>query len=203
MQRFTEARDGATPDELWQVELPGVFTVGMNGKPEHLYTPGAIPVVHIDRGGQVTYHGPGQLVMYPLLDLRRLRIGERELVMRLEQAVVKLLAEHGVKAAGKRDAPGGYVDGAKIAALGLRVRRGFCYHGLSLNVAMDMEPFSRINPCGYAGLKVTELRALVGEVDKSAVARRLAEHIADVFEMKLQYANDTAPQAAIADACGI
>jgi len=203
MQRFTEARDGATPDELWQVEHPGVFTVGMNGKPEHLLAPGAIPVVHIDRGGQVTYHGPGQLVMYPLLDLRRLRIGVRELVMRLEQAVVNLLAEHGVKAAGKRDAPGVYVDGAKIAALGLRVRRGCCYHGLSLNVAMDMEPFSRINPCGYAGLKVTELRALVGEVDKTAVARRLAEHIADVFEMKLQYANDTAPQAAIADACGI
>lgn len=203
MQCFTEARDGDTPDELWQVEHPGVFTVGMNGKPEHLLAPGVIPVVHIDRGGQVTYHGPGQLVMYPLLDLRRLKIGVRELVMRLEQAVINLLAEHSVTAAGKRDAPGVYVDGAKIAALGLRVRRGCCYHGLSLNVAMDMEPFSRINPCGYAGLKVTELRALVGEVDKAAVARRLAEHIADVFEMKLQYANDTAPQAAIADACGI
>src|SRR3569833_4495330 len=192
MQRFTDERGATTPDEIWFLEHPQVFTLGMNAFRVHVLDPGDIPVVQIDRGVQVTYHGPGQLVMYPLLDLRRLRIGVRELVLRLEQAVVNLLAEHGVKAAGKRDAPGVYVDGAKIAALGLRVRRGCCYHGLSLNVAMDMEPFSRINPCGYAGLKVTELRALVGEVDKTAVARRLAEHIADVFEMKLQYANDTA-----------
>lgn len=203
MQRFTEMRRDDTQDELWQVEHTGVFTVGMNGKPEHLLAPGAIPVVHIDRGGQVTYHGPGQLVMYPLLDLRRLKIGVRELVTCLEQAVINLLAEYGVQAVGRRDAPGVYVDGAKIAALGLRVRRGCCYHGLSLNVAMDLEPFSRINPCGYAGLEVTELRALVGEIDKAEVARRLAEHIADVFDMKLQYPNDSAPHSAIAGACGI
>lgn len=201
MQRFTEMRGDDTQDELWQVEHPGVFTVGMNGKPEHLLAPGSIPVVHIDRGGQVTYHGPGQVVMYPLLDLRRLKIGVRDLVTRLEQAVIDLLAEYGVEAVGRRDAPGVYVDGAKVAALGLRVRRGCCYHGLSLNVAMDLEPFSRINPCGYAGLKVTELRAHAGEVDKNKVARRLAEHIAAAFEMTLRHANDTAPRA-IADACG-
>lgn len=201
MQRFTEMRGDDTQDELWQVEHPGVFTVGMNGKPEHLLAPGSIPVVHIDRGGQVTYHGPGQVVMYPLLDLRRLKIGVRDLVTRLEQAVIDLLAEYGVEAVGRRDAPGVYVDGAKVAALGLRVRRGCCYHGLSLNVAMDLEPFSRINPCGYAGLKVTELRAHAGEVDQNKVERRLAEHIAAAFEMTLRHANDTAPRA-IADACG-
>lgn len=201
MQRFTEMRGDDTQDELWQVEHPGVFTVGMNGKPEHLLAPGSIPVVHIDRGGQVTYHGPGQVVMYPLLDLRRLKIGVRDLVTRLEQAVIDLLAEYGVEAVGRRDAPGVYVDGAKIAALGLRVRRGCCYHGLSLNVAMDLEPFSRINPCGHAGLKVTELRAHAGEVDQNKVERRLAEHIAAAFEMTLRHANDTAPRA-IADACG-
>ena len=201
MQRFTETRGDDTQDELWQVEHPGVFTVGMNGKPEHLLAPGSIPVVHIDRGGQVTYHGPGQVVMYPLLDLRRLKIGVRDLVTRLEQAVIDLLAEYGVEALGRRDAPGVYVDGAKVAALGLRVRRGCCYHGLSLNVAMDLEPFSRINPCGYAGLKVTELRAHAGEVDKNKVARRLAEHIAAAFELTLRHTNDTAPRAC-ADACG-
>ena len=201
MQRFTETRGDDTQDELWQVEHPGVFTVGMNGKPEHLLAPGSIPVVHIDRGGQVTYHGPGQVVMYPLLDLRRLKIGVRDLVTRLEQAVIDLLAEYGVEAVGRRDAPGVYVDGAKIAALGLRVRRGCCYHGLSLNVAMDLEPFSRINPCGYAGLKVTELRAHAGEVDQNKVARRLAEHIAAAFELTIRHANDTAPRL-FADACG-
>lgn len=201
MQRFTEMRGDETQDELWQVEHPGVFTVGMNGKPEHLLAPGSIPVVHIDRGGQVTYHGPGQVVTYPLLDLRRLKIGVRDLVARLEQAVIDLLAEYGVEAVGRRDAPGVYVDGAKIAALGLRVRRGCCYHGLSLNIAMDLEPFSRINPCGHAGLKVTELRAHAGEVDQNKVARRLAQHIAAAFEMTLRYANDTASRT-IADACG-
>lgn len=196
MQRFTETRDVATPDELWMVEHPPVFTVGMNGKPEHLLAPGAIPVISIDRGGQVTYHGPGQLVLYPLLDLRRLKLGVRELVTRLEQAVIALLAEYGIGAEGRRDAPGVYVDGAKIAALGLRVRRGCCYHGLSFNVAMDLEPFSRINPCGYAGLKVTQLSALAGEVEMAVVARRLAEQVAAAFDMNLRNAADVAPSSA-------
>lgn len=203
MQRFTETRTGETFDELWQVEHPPVFTVGLNGKPEHLLAPGAIPVIAIDRGGQVTYHGPGQLVLYPLLDLRRLKLGVRELVTRLEQAVITLLAEYGIGAEGRRDAPGVYVDGAKIAALGLRVRRGCCYHGLSFNVAMDMEPFSRINPCGYAGLKVTQLSALVRDAEMAVVARRLAEHVAAAFEMNLHNAANVAPNSATANLGGV
>jgi len=180
MQRFTDVRTADTADEIWWVEHPPVFTVGMNGKPEHLLAPGNIPVVHIDRGGQVTYHGPGQIVIYPLLDLRRLGLGVRELVSGLEQAVIAVLAGYGIDAVGRRDAPGVYVSGAKIAALGLRVRRGCCYHGLSLNVAMNLEPFGRINPCGYPGLKVTELRALAGGVETAAVARALIGEIAKV-----------------------
>jgi len=178
MQRYTDRRDADSLDELWLVEHPPVFTVGLNGKPEHLLAPGAIPVVQIDRGGQVTYHGPGQLVVYPLLDLRRLKLGVRQLVTSLEQAVIDLLADYGIAAVGRRDAPGVYVDGAKIAALGLRVRRGCCYHGLSLNVAMDLQPFTRINPCGYPGLRVTQLSALAGPVEMAAVARGLTAHLA-------------------------
>ena len=174
MQAFTESRDAETADELWLVEHPPVYTLGLNGKPEHVLAPGTIPVVAVDRGGQVTYHGPGQIVAYTLLDLRRLGLGPRQLVETLEQAVIDLLAEYGVVAVGRRDAPGVYVKDAKIAALGLRVRRGCCYHGLSLNVAMDLEPFSRINPCGYPGMAVTQLAELAVVEDSAGLARRLA-----------------------------
>jgi lipoyl(octanoyl) transferase len=157
MQAFTEARNAATLDELWLLEHPPVFTLGLNGRPEHLLAPGAIPVIRVDRGGQVTYHGPGQLVVYVLLDLRRAQLGVRQLVTFLEQAVIELLAHYGIAAHARPEAPGVYVGAAKIASLGLRVRRGCSYHGLSLNRAMDLEPFSRINPCGYPGLRVTQL----------------------------------------------
>ncbi len=188
MQRYTEERDASGADELWLVEHPPVFTVGLNGKPEHLLAPGEIPVVQIDRGGQVTYHGPGQLVAYPLLDLRRLHIGVRQLVTSLEAAVIAVLAEYGIDAQGRRDAPGVYVDGAKIAALGLRVRRGCCYHGLSLNIAMDLSPFARINPCGYPGLAVTQLGDLAAGVDQAQVARQLAAQLGLALGVTLRYA---------------
>ncbi len=157
MQAFTDARDAETPDELWLLEHPPVFTQGLNGRIEHLLAPGDIPVVGIDRGGQVTYHGPGQLVAYALVDLRRRRIGVRELVVGLENAVVALAARHGIEASGRREAPGVYAGVRKLASLGLRVRRGCSYHGLALNVDMDLEPFRRINPCGVAGLEMTQL----------------------------------------------
>ncbi|WP_343032173.1 lipoyl(octanoyl) transferase LipB [Allochromatium palmeri] len=157
MRTFTDAREASTPDELWLLEHPPVFTLGQAGRPEHLLAPGTIPVIQTDRGGQVTYHGPGQLIAYLLLDLRRAGIGVKRLVERLEQSVIDLLAEQGVEAERRADAPGVYVAGAKIASLGLRVRNGCSYHGLALNVDMDLEPFSRINPCGYAGLAVTQL----------------------------------------------
>jgi len=160
MQAFTDARDAATLDELWLLEHPPVFTLGLNGRPEHLLAPGDISVIQVDRGGQVTYHGPGQLVVYVLLDLRRAQLGVRQLVTLLEQSVIELLVQYGVAAHARPEAPGVYVGQAKIAALGLRVRRGCSYHGLSLNRDMDLEPFSRINPCGYPGLRVTQLREL-------------------------------------------
>jgi len=160
MQAFTLQRNADTPDELWLLEHPAVFTQGMNGKPEHLLAPGDIPVVPVDRGGQVTYHGPGQLVAYAMLDLARRGIGIRRLVDALEQSVIDWLTVQGVAAQARRDAPGVYVDGAKIAALGLRVKRGCSYHGLAFNVDMELEPFSRINPCGYQGMPVTQLAEL-------------------------------------------
>lgn len=160
MKAFTAARATATGDEVWLLEHPPVFTLGQGGKPEHLLDPGTIPVVRIDRGGQVTYHGPGQAVIYLLLDLRRRGYGVKELVRRMEQAVIDFLAEYGVAAERRPGAPGVYVDGAKIAALGLRVRAGCCYHGLAFNVDMDLEPFRRINPCGYPGMAVTQCRDL-------------------------------------------
>jgi lipoyl(octanoyl) transferase len=160
MQAFTRQRNAETQDELWLLQHPPVFTQGMNGKPEHLLAPGNIPVVAVDRGGQVTYHGPGQLVAYAMLDLARLGIGIRRLVEVLEQSVIDWLAEQGVTAQARRDAPGVYVEGAKVAALGLRIKRGCSYHGLALNVNMDLEPFSRINPCGYQGMPVTQLGEL-------------------------------------------
>lgn len=182
MRAFTDGRGPETPDELWLTEHPPVFTLGQAGKPEHLLDPGAIPVIRVDRGGQVTFHGPGQVMAYLLLDLKRRGLGVRELVERLELAVIGLLAAHGIEAHGRRDAPGVYVGAAKIAALGLRVRHGRSYHGLSLNVAMDLEPFSRINPCGYQGLEVTQLSALGGPAELERVADELAAHLARVLE---------------------
>ncbi len=158
MQTFTDQRDEHSEDQLWLLQHAAVFTQGQAGKPEHLLVPGAIPVVQADRGGQVTYHGPGQWVVYLLLDLRRRGMGVRALVDLIEESVVALLGEYQVAAAPRRDAPGVYVGEAKIASLGLRVRRGCSYHGLALNVDMDLEPFSRINPCGYQGMAVTCLR---------------------------------------------
>lgn len=162
MRKLTAERDDTTPDEIWLLQHPQVFTQGQAGKPEHLLAPGDIPVIQVERGGQVTYHGPGQLVAYLMLDLRRLDLGVRELVTTMEQALVEVLASYGVEAAPKADAPGVYVSGDKIASLGLRVRRGCSFHGLALNVDMDMTPFQRINPCGYAGLKMTQLKDQLG-----------------------------------------
>jgi lipoyl(octanoyl) transferase len=172
MQAFTDARCAATPDELWFLEHAPVFTQGLNGKPEHLLATGDIPVVGIDRGGQVTYHGPGQLVMYALVDLKRRRIGVRELVCALENSVIALAACHGIEASGRREAPGVYVRGRKLASIGLRVRRGCSYHGLALNVNMDLEPFLRINPCGMAGLAMTQLadEGVAMEIEAAALA---------------------------------
>ncbi len=156
MQRFTAERTADTVDEIWLVQHPPTYTLGQAGKPEHLLNPTGIPVVKIDRGGQITYHGPGQIVAYLLLDLRRWKINVRELVRLMEQAVVDLLADYGVQAEGCEDAPGVYVDNAKIAALGLKIKNGCCYHGLAFNVDMELSPYTHINPCGYQGLKVTQ-----------------------------------------------
>ncbi len=173
MQRHTDERDEDTGDEIWFTEHPPVFTLGLAGSREHVLAPGDIPVVHIDRGGQVTYHGPGQLMIYPLIDIRRAGIGVRRLVCALETAVIRMVAAFGIEAAGRRDAPGVYVDGRKLASIGLRIRRGASYHGMALNVDMDLEPFSRINPCGYQGLEMTDLARLGGPADPDAVADRL------------------------------
>ncbi len=169
MQQFTEQRNADTPDELWLLQHPPTFTQGRAGKAEHLLTPGDIPVVPIDRGGQVTYHGPGQLVLYTLIDLSRRKMGVRSLVTALEQSVIQLLQEYDINAIARKDAPGVYVDGAKIAAVGLRIRKGCSFHGLSFNLDMDLEPFSRINPCGYQGLQITQLSALTPLPDPQAV----------------------------------
>jgi lipoyl(octanoyl) transferase len=159
MRRFTDNRDAATPDEIWFLQHPRVFTQGQAGRAEHVLAPGDIPVIQVDRGGQVTYHGPGQIVGYLLIDLRRRKLGVRELVTAIENSLIGLLAQYGIEAAARPDAPGVYLPGgAKIAALGLRVRRGCTFHGLSLNVDMDLEPFGRINPCGFSGLQVTQMR---------------------------------------------
>jgi len=177
MQAFTDQRNAATPDEIWFAEHPPVFTLGLNGSREHLLAPGEIPVVPIDRGGQVTYHGPGQLLVYPLIDLKRHRLGVRDLVVGLEQAVIGYAAQLGIEALGRREAPGVYVNGAKLASVGLRVRRGSSYHGLALNVALDLEPFGRINVCGYRGLAVTQLADLGAVADLDAVTRGLLPHL--------------------------
>jgi lipoyl(octanoyl) transferase len=161
MRSFTAERDEQTADEIWLLQHPRIFTQGQAGKAEHLLAPGDIPVVQVERGGQVTYHGPGQLVAYLMLNLRRQKLGVRELVTAMENALVDVLASYGVEAAPKADAPGVYVAGDKIASLGLRVRNGCSFHGLALNVDMDMSPFQRINPCGYAGLKMIQLKDLL------------------------------------------
>jgi lipoyl(octanoyl) transferase len=178
MQRFTNERQPDTVDEIWLLQHPRVFTQGQAGKAEHLLLPGDIPVIQADRGGQVTYHGPGQLVCYLMLDVRRLGFGVRELVSRIEQSLIDLLASYDVQALAKPDAPGVYVEGAKIASLGLRIRNGRSFHGLALNVDMDLEPFGRINPCGYAGMAMTQLADLVEEpVVFAEVGARLREQL--------------------------
>ncbi|WP_457788025.1 lipoyl(octanoyl) transferase LipB [Pseudomonas sp. PL-6] len=176
MRRLTSERDAQTPDEIWLLQHPKVFTQGQAGKAEHLLAPGDIPVIQVERGGQVTYHGPGQLVAYLMLDLRRLELGVRELVTVMEQSLVDVLAGYGIAAAPKADAPGVYVAGDKIASLGLRVSRGCSFHGLALNVDMDMTPFLRINPCGYAGLKMVQMRDLLAAPPAlDEVAQRLEQ----------------------------
>ncbi len=176
MQEFTDARDEQTPDEIWFVEHPPVFTMGLNASEEHLLAPGDIPVVQIDRGGQVTFHGPGQLMIYPLIDIRRSNIGVRNLVTALEQSVVDLAKEYDVEAQARADAPGVYVDGDKLASVGLRIRRGSSFHGMALNVNVDLEPFTRINPCGYAELQMTDLHRLGIELDLESAADKFLPH---------------------------
>ncbi len=177
MQAFTDSRDAQSDDQIWFLEHPPVFTLGLNAAREHVLAPGTIPVVQIDRGGQVTYHGPGQLVVYPLLNVKRLGLGVRELVMALENAVIQWVATRNVVAEGRRDAPGIYVEGRKLASIGLRIRRGCSYHGLAFNIAMDLGPFLRINPCGYQGLQVVDLKSLGIETDVASVAKGLAPHL--------------------------
>ena len=177
MKRFTDERDSGTVDEVWFVEHPPVFTLGLNADRSHVLEPGDIPVVKIDRGGQVTYHGPGQLVAYALLNLERLKLSVRATVEALERAVVDTVAEYGVEAYGRRDAPGVYVDGRKLAAIGLRIRRRCSYHGIAVNVDMDLEPFRRINPCGFEGLEVTQLSELCGVSDLARVRADLEQSL--------------------------
>lgn len=188
MQEFTDTRDENTADELWLVQHPPVFTQGQAGKAEHVLFPGDIPVVQVDRGGQVTYHGPGQIVAYPLVDIRRRRLGVRELVNRIEEAIIRVLAIYDVPGERIKGAPGIYVNGAKIASLGLRVRRGCAFHGLAFNVDMDLEPFTRINPCGFEGLEVTQLLSFRA-VALEEVQRLLVEQLA----LQLGYAKTEWP----------
>jgi len=199
MSEFTDRRDGDTRDELWLLEHPPVFTLGQAGRREHVLAPGEIPVLQVDRGGQVTYHGPGQLVAYPLLDLRRRGIGIRQLVNGLEQAVIEQLAGYGIEAARRDKAPGVYVDGRKIAALGLRVRRGCTFHGLAFNVNMNLEPFRRINPCGYEGLETTTVADLGGPESVERVGRDLVASICRVLRYSV---GDSAPGTGAVSAGG-
>jgi len=177
MQDFTATRGPDTPDEIWLLEHPPVYTLGLAGKPEHLLRATDIPVVKIDRGGQITYHGPGQIVVYLLLDLKRRNIGVKALVRRMEQAVIDLLAEFDIQAERRDKAPGVYVGNAKIAALGLRIKNGCCYHGLCLNVDMDLSPYAAINPCGYAGLAVTQCRDVGIQDGMETLGEKLVEHL--------------------------
>ena len=186
MKKFTDSREAHAPDEIWFVQHPPVFTLGQAGKVEHLLTPGDIPVVHSDRGGQVTYHGPGQLVCYLLIDVRRRKLGVRDLVTAIEQSIVQLIKAYGVVSESKREAPGVYVNGRKLAALGLRIRKGCSYHGLSLNVDMDLEPFSNINPCGFEGLEVIDMKRL--GIDRSMTEVR--EALTDILIRQIGYDTD-------------
>jgi len=193
MKAFTAARDDLAADEVWLTEHEPVFTQGQAGKAEHLLAPGEIPVVQTDRGGQVTYHGPGQIVAYLMFDIRRRGMPVRALVTGIEQAVVRTLAAYGVEGAPRADAPGVYVAGAKIASLGLRIRHGCSYHGLALNVAMDLEPFSRINPCGLWGMQVTQLADLADFGSMEAVRERLLSALADVYGLTLRRSGSPDP----------
>jgi lipoyl(octanoyl) transferase len=184
MREFTDLRGPDTPDELWLLEHPPVFTLGQAGREEHLLNPGPIPVIKVDRGGQVTYHGPGQLVVYVLLDLRRAGLGVKRLVGQLEQAVIELLATFDVVAERRADAPGVYVAGAKVASLGLRIRNGCSYHGLALNVDLDLAPFLRINPCGYPGLAVTRVSDLVPGISTAQIETGLVRSLESALEMR-------------------
>ncbi|MES1981798.1 MAG: lipoyl(octanoyl) transferase LipB [Pseudomonadota bacterium] len=187
MQEFTATRNAATRDEIWLLQHPPVYTQGLAGKAEHLLQPPTIPVVKIDRGGQITYHGPGQIIAYLLLDLRRWKLNVRELVRLMEQAVIGLLAQYGVAAQGREDAPGVYVGEAKIASLGLKIKNGCCYHGIAFNVDMDLAPFSFINPCGYAGLRVTQARdaGIGAAVDE--MAQQLAQNLVSLLKEHRKY----------------
>lgn len=181
MKAFTDARDEETLDELWLLQHPPVYTLGQAGKPEHLLAPGDIPVIKTDRGGQVTYHGPGQLVGYLLIDIKRMGLGVRNLVTGIERSVIDLLTRYEIQAMARKDAPGVYVEGRKVAALGLRVRRGRSYHGLSLNVDMDLTPFQGINPCGYEGMEVVDMKRLGVELTIEAIAADLMQIIGVEF----------------------
>lgn len=181
MKRFTETRTAETPDEIWFLEHPPVFTQGLAGKPEHLLDPGNIPVVQSDRGGQITYHGPGQLMMYVLLDLKRLDFGPRRLVATLEQTVIDVLSDLKISAKTKENAPGVYVDQKKICSIGLRIRKGFSYHGIALNVNMDLSPFSRINPCGYKNLAMTQVCDFHSEESVDTLREKIIPHFLQNF----------------------
>ena len=196
MRSFTAARADGTPCELWLLEHPPVFTLGQGGRTEHLIDPGGIPVVRSDRGGQVTYHGPGQLVAYTLFDLLRLGIGVRSLVSTLEQGVIRVLSDHGIRGERRDKAPGVYVEDAKIASVGLRVRRGRCYHGLSFNVDMDLAPFERINPCGYPGLRVTQCRDLGIALDVGQAGSNVATALCDLLDYRMEEAVNALPASA-------
>lgn len=181
MHEFTDTRDDATPDEIWLVEHHPVFTQGQAGKAEHVLMPGDIPVIQSDRGGQVTYHGPGQQVMYVLLNLKRRKLGVRELVTLLEQTVVNTLAESDIEAYPRADAPGVYVSGKKICSLGLRIRKGCSFHGLALNIAMDLAPFQRINPCGYAGMEMAQMSQWVADASTDKTGPRLVANLLNLL----------------------
>jgi len=184
MKAFTAARNANTQDEIWLLQHPPVYTQGQAGKPEHLLRANNIPVVKIDRGGQITYHGPGQIVAYLLLDLRRRKLNVRELVRLMEQAAIDLLAQHGVSAQRREDAPGVYVDDAKIAALGLKIKNGYCYHGLALNAVMDLSPFANINPCGYAGLQVTQAKDLGIRAPIAEMEQQIAQNLIALLQQR-------------------
>ena len=187
MQQFTLQRDNHTEDELWLLEHYPVYTQGFNGQQNHLLRQNTIPLVQTDRGGQITYHGPGQLIVYPLIDLRRHGMGVRNMISCLENTVIAMLAEHKIDAYARKDAPGVYCGEAKIASLGLRVKRGACYHGLSLNIDMDLQPFADINPCGYAGMQMTDMKTLGATVDMASVKKQFVS----VFTSQMQQGNKT------------